>query len=100
MNPQSAAFETYVNSLVELGVFPSFTKLFDGWTCELRNNADKKIMPIKNGEYCWGKTITESLTSAVMGLNAAFPNPPDLHKYISTGGIPEKSFQKKDFFKP
>lgn len=77
-------FENYITSLITLGVFPTFNRTYNGWTCILRNGVNTQIMPFKD-EQCWGETILEALTVAVDGLNRQFTEPEDLHKYINTG---------------
>ena len=85
MSSQLESFEDYINSLAGLGVFPSFNRLSNGWTCILRNGANKQLMPFNNKENCWGETIIEALTNAVEGLNSQFSDPRELRKYIDTG---------------
>jgi hypothetical protein len=78
-------FEKYVLSLTNLGVFPSFHRHSNGWTCVLRNGANKQIMPFNADDSCWGETMMDALTIAVEGLNRRFREPKELHKYIDTG---------------
>lgn len=85
MNSQLKAFEDYITSLTNLGVFPSFHRHSNGWTCILRNGANKQIMPFIVDETCWGETVMDALTIAVEGLNQRFNEPKELHKYIDTG---------------
>ena len=94
MESQLEAFEKYITSLVSLGVFPSFHRHSNGWTCVLRNNANKQIMPFTAEESCWGETVMDAVTAAVDGLNQRFTEPKDLHRYIDTGIDPRnESFQ-------
>ena len=86
---QLKAFEEYINSLAELGVFPSFHRLPKGWICVLRNAANKQIMPFSREESCWGETAMDALTVAVESLNQRFNEPKELHKYIETGIDPD-----------
>jgi hypothetical protein len=79
------AFEKYITSLTNLGVFPIFQRHSNGWSCVLRNAANKQLMPFQLGEFCWGETIMDALTVAVTGLNQTFRDPKELHKYIDTG---------------
>ena len=79
------SFEKYVSTLTSLGVFPSFHRHSNGWTCILRNGANKQIMPFNLEESCWGETMMDALTIAVEGLNQRFREPKELHKYIDTG---------------
>lgn len=85
MSSQLKAFEEYITSLTGLGVFPTFNRLSNGWTCVLRNAANKQLMPFDNKEICWGETMLEALTGAVEGLNSRFSEPKELRKYIDTG---------------
>jgi hypothetical protein len=85
MESQLSAFENYVTSLSNLGVFPSFHRHSNGWTCILRNSNNKQIMPFNAGETCWGETMMNALTAAVNGLNHHFTEPKELHRYIDTG---------------
>lgn len=78
-------FEKYVSSLTSLGVFPSFHRHSNGWTCILKNGANKQIMPFNPEDSCWGGTMMDALTIAVGGLNQRFSDPKELHKYIDTG---------------
>jgi hypothetical protein len=94
MESQLTAFEIYINSLTTLGVFPTLQRHSNGWTCILRNSANKQIMPFNPEESCWGETIMAALTTAVEGLNQHFIEPKDLHRYIDTGIDPRnESFQ-------
>ena len=85
MEPQLTSFEKYVTSLTGLGVFPSFHRFSKGWTCLLRNRANKQIMPFNAEGNCWGETMMDALTAAVEGLNQHFNSPHELHRYIETG---------------
>ncbi len=85
MNSQLKTFEEYINSLTNLGVFPSLYRHSNGWSCVLRNASNQQIMPINEKEICWGETLMNSLTVAVEGLNRRFNDPKELHKYIDTG---------------
>jgi hypothetical protein len=78
-------FEDYVTSLSHLGVFPSFSRYYNGWTCILRNSVNRQIMPFDLKEQCWAETMLGALTIAVDRLNKHFPEPKQLHKYIATG---------------
>ena len=83
MTSPLASLENYVTSLTDLGVFPTFVRNYNGWTCILKNGVNMQIMPV-NGEQCWGETMLDALTFAVDGLNKRFERPEDLHKYINT----------------
>ena len=85
MESQLKAFEKYITSLADLGVFPSFHRLSRGWICVLRNGENKQIMPFSTEENCWAETMMDALTIAVEGLNRRFNDPKELHKYIETG---------------
>ena len=94
MESQLSAFENYITSLTNLGVFPSFHRHSNGWTCILRNSANKQIMPFSGEEPCWGETMMTALMAAVEGLNRHFIEPKDLHRYIDTGVDPRgEAFQ-------
>lgn len=94
MESQLAAFEKYITSLTSLGVFPSFHRHSNGWTCILRNGNSKQIMPFSTDESCWGENLMDALTVAVDGLNHRFTDPKDLHRYIDTGIDPRtEAFQ-------
>jgi hypothetical protein len=84
MNSQLKAFEDYINSLTNLGVFPSFHRHSNGWTCLLRNGANKQIMPFVD-ETCWGETLMDAVTAAVEGLNKRFSDSKALRQFIDTG---------------
>ncbi len=84
MTSALSSLEEYVTSLTTLGVFPTFVRNYNGWTCILKNGVNIQIMPF-NGEQCWGETMLDALTFAVDGLNRRFEKPEDLHKYINTG---------------
>lgn len=85
MESQLKSFEEYVTSLSQLGVFPSFNRYYNGWTCVLRNGLNRQIMPFDPKEQCWAETMLGALTAAVERLNKHFPEPKQLHKYIATG---------------
>jgi len=85
MKSQLIPFESYITSLTELGVFPSFERDFNGWNCVLKNGANMQIMPFTKGERCSGETMFDALEIAVEGLNGRFSEPKDLHRYIETG---------------
>jgi hypothetical protein len=85
METQLKAFESYIASLTEFGVHPTFQRHSHGWTCILKNAGGKQLMPFVADENCWGETIMDSLTLAVEGLNSRFLDPKQLHKYIETG---------------
>lgn len=94
MESQLTEFEKYITSLTNLGVFPSFQRHSNGWTCALRNGANKQLMPFTDGHFCWGETVMNALTIAVEALNKNFSDPKDLHKYIDTGIDPRsETFQ-------
>jgi len=94
MESQLTAFENYVTSLTNLGVFPTFQRHSNGWTCILRNSANKQIMPFNVTERCWGENMMAALTAAVEGLNQQFTEPKELHRYIDTGIDPRnEAFQ-------
>ena len=84
MNSSLSPFENYVTSLTNLGVYPTFNRNYNGWTCVLRNGVNTKIMPFSD-DQCWGETMIDALTVAVDGLNKRFSDPNDLHRYINTG---------------
>lgn len=84
MKSQLTPFENYVTSLVELGVFPTFERIYNGWNCALRNSANIQIMPTDEAQ-CWAETMIDALTLAVEGLNNRFKDPADLQKFINTG---------------
>ncbi len=90
MESQLTAFENYITSLTTLGVFPSFQRHSNGWTCVLRNGANKQLMPFADGEFCWGQTVMNSLTISVEELNKNFSDAKELHKYIDTGIDPRR----------
>ena len=94
MESQLKAFESYVASLTNLGVFPTLHRHYNGWTCVLRNAGNKQLMPFAGEEACWGETSMIALTRAVEGLNQHFSDPRELHKYIDTGIDPRnEAFQ-------
>lgn len=88
MESQLKPFEEYIALLSQSGVFPSFHRYYNGWTCVLRNSLNRQIMPFDQKDTCWGETIVEALTIAVDGLNKHFPDSKSLHKYIATGVEP------------
>lgn len=84
MTSTLSSLEDYVTSLTDLGVYPTFVRNYNGWSCILKNGVNMQIMPF-NEEQCWGETMLDALTIAVDGLNRRFEKPEDLHKYINTG---------------
>ncbi len=84
MKTQLLPFENYVTSLTELGVFPSFDRKYNGWTCILRNSASIKLMPPDDDE-CWAEAMIDALTIAVEKLNKRFDSPKDLQRFIDSG---------------
>ncbi len=94
MESQLKAFENYISSLTDLGVFSTLHRHYNGWTCVLRNAAGKQLMPFEGEDPCWGETAMNALTIAVDKLNHRFSEPKDLHKYIDTGINPQnEAFQ-------
>ena len=85
MESPLSSFEKYVSSLASLGVFASLHRHSNGWTCVLRNAANKQLMPFNLEDTCWGETIMDALVIAVEGMNQRFNEPKELHKYIDTG---------------
>lgn len=77
-------FEDYVTSLTKFGVYPTFSRNYNGWICILRNGVNTQIMPFDD-EQCWGETMLDALTVAINRLNSRFNNADELHKYINTG---------------
>ena len=94
MESQLKAFENYIASLANLGVFPTLHRHYNGWTCVLRNGTNKQLMPFEGENPCWGETAMDALSAAVDGLNQRFSEPRMLHKYIDTGIDPRnEAFQ-------
>jgi hypothetical protein len=94
MESQLKAFEDYIASLANLGVFPALHRHSNGWTCVLRNSANIQIMPFKGEDACWGESVMDALINAVERLNQRFSEPRQLHKYIDTGIDPRnEAFQ-------
>ena len=88
MESELKEFEIYINSLTEVGVFPTFVRLSGGWVCVLRNGASKQLMPFSFEEPLYiGETLMKALTVSIEGLYSRFSEPRELHKYIETGEI-------------
>lgn len=85
MHSPLGSFENYISSLAELGVYASFQRHVNGWTCALGNDAGRQLMPLDADQACWGATIMESLTVAVEALNRRFGDPKELRRYIDAG---------------
>lgn len=85
MESQLKEFEEYIAALTGLGVYPTFNRYYNGWTCVLRNSVNHQIMPFDQKDNCWAETLLGALTIAVNLLNEQFPDPKHLHKYIATG---------------
>jgi len=84
MKSQLLPFEIYVTQLTHLGVFPTFERNYNGWSCVLRNSANRQVMPPDNAQ-CRAENMLDALTLAVDGLNKRFSDPKDLRKFIDTG---------------
>lgn len=85
MELQLKGFEEYVAALSALGVYPTLNRYQNGWTCVLRNNLNRQLMPLDGKDHCWAETMLGALTDAVELLNQTFPNPKELHAYITSG---------------
>ena len=76
-------FEEVVAKCVQAGVFPSFHRRHNGWTCELWNTEKQKLFPIDASEQKTGGTLLEAFNFAVEEYTKIVK---DVNKFLNSEG--------------